>query len=592
MLSRVPFVSIVPVFVAGILIGGYFTTVFPAEYAAFAAAAVLIFSATFYYKHRRTAFTVCFSVFLLFTGMYVRIFQDDKLHAERNVLQQNPYSDHELVIKTLPEKRQKSVRVEAVVNRILSNGKWIPVSVKALVNIPADAEIVPQPGDRLIVHGVLKVPDGPSNPFQFDYSRYLRSKGIQWTAYLANGTFEILPKAAINEGPGLWSLNISDWADRTFRKNIPDDRSYGLVKAMLLGRRDDLRSEQVDDYTTSGTVHILSVSGMHVAIIFIAIRFLLGWMKRWQYGKLLYLLSVVLLLGFYALVTGLPPSVQRATLMCIVFVMAEVFGRKQHAMNTLAVSAFLILFFDPYALFDVGFQLSYLAMTGIFLLYEPIYSIYAATNRVSRFTWQVTALSFAAQLATFPISLYYFHQFPSYFWLVNPFVIAFTNVLLPASLLLLVISLINVFWLQAAINLVVDSSAYLTNMAVSVPKKLPGFLIENLHLNLGEVLMLYVLLFLVWQAYQSREYVYMKYAYALVLVFISFAVSGSIMTFIKEETVTYAIPGHSVMSFKKSSKLYVVADKDFAHDPNACHHYVKNYTVNQEISRIVFISGK
>ncbi|KAA6439168.1 DUF4131 domain-containing protein [Dyadobacter flavalbus] len=592
MLSRAPFVSIVAVLVAGILLSGYFTTILPLEYAACAAAVLLILSAGLYYKHRKTAFTVCFSVFLLFTGIYIRIFQDHKLNAERNALQLNTYSDYELEIKTLPEKRQQSVRMEASVHRILSRGKWIPVSVKALVSIPSDAALIPEVGDRLVVHGNLKVPDAPSNPFQFDYRRYLRNKGIQWTAYLPDGTYEILPETATYPGPGLWSLKVSEWADHVFRKNMTDDRSYGLVKAMLLGRRDDLRSEQVDDYTTSGTVHILSVSGMHVAIIFLTVSFLLGWMKRWKQGKILYLATTILLLGFYALVTGMPPSVQRATLMCIVFVVAEVFGRKQHAMNTLAVSAFLILFFDPYACYDVGFQLSYLAMTGIFLLYEPICSMFAPAHRVIRFTWQITALSFAAQLATFPLSLYYFHQFPSYFWLVNPFVIAFTNVLLPAALLLLAVSLTNIFWLQTAVNFVVDISAWLTNFSVSIPKKLPGFLIENLHLSMPEVLMLYVLLFLVWYAYQTREYVYLKYVYALVFIFISCAVSVSMMTFLEEETVTYAIPGHSVMSFKKDAKLYLVADKGFAKDTNAYDYYVRNYVVNREVDKTIFISGQ
>jgi len=592
MLSRAPFVGIVPVFIAGILTGSYFTEILFADYVALAAIAILLLSVMFYYKHRRTAFGACFSVFLFFTGAFIKVSCDSKMNAQLDYLQQIPYSAYELEIKTLPEKRLHSVRAEANVSRVFSNKRWIPVSVKALVNIPADAEMIPQVGDRLVVHGNLKVPNVPQNPFQFDYRQYLRNKGIQQTAYLANGTFEILPRVPANENPALWSLKVSEWADREFRKNIKDDQSYGLVKAMLLGRRDDLRSEQVDDYTTSGTVHILSVSGMHVAIIFLTISLLLGWMKRWRYGKILYLFSVILLLGFYALVTGLPPSVQRATWMCIVFVIAEVFSRKHNAMNTLAVSAFLILLFDPNAVQDVGFQLSYLAMTGIFLLYEPIYSIYAPANRILKFIWQISALSFAAQLATFPLSLYYFHQFPTYFWLVNPFEIAFTNVLLPAALLMLVMSFFPVLWLQAAVNYVVDISAYLTNIAVSVPKKLPGFLIENLNMSIAEVLIIYALLFLIWRAYQSREYIYLKYSYAMVFIFICYASSGSIITYLESETVTFAVPGHSVMSFKKDSRLYIVADRHFVEDISAYDHYVSNYAVNKEISSRIFITSK
>lgn len=502
------------------------------------------------------------------------------------------YSAYEADIKTLPEKRSKSIRYEARITRIRTPEKWVNVDLKALISINQEVAIIPGPGNRLIVNGTLERPMAAANPMQFDYRGYLRNKGIVWTDYLDGRSFQLIPAADHAFFLKQWSTGISKWAADVLKANVDDDAAYGLIKAMLLGRRDDLRSDQVSDYTTSGTVHILSVSGMHVAIIFLVITYLLGWMKRWPLGKMLYLTLIIALLGFYALVTGLPPSVQRATLMCIVFVVAEVFSRKHNAMNTLAFSALLILLVDPAALYDVGFQLSYLAMSGIFFLYEPLNSVFTPANKLLKFVWQISALSFAAQLATFPLSLFYFHQFPSYFWLVTPFVIAFTNVLLPAALVLLLLSTLHVFWLQLIVNKVVWLSAYLTNIAVSVPKSLPGYLLENLNLDKVEVALLYALLFTIWYAYHSRTYQYLKFSYLLVIIFATYSVSRSIQIRLSDQMVVHSVPKHQVVSFKQGSSLYVVSDKAFREDVDAYNFYIKTYATSHEIGETVFITAK
>lgn len=502
------------------------------------------------------------------------------------------YSAYEAEIRSLPEKRSKSVRYEAHITRIKTGMNWQSVDLNALISVDQEAELIPEPGQVLIVDGRLERPLAAANPMQFDYSRYLRNKGIVWTDYLHGRSFQPVPAADHSFFLKQWSTRISSWASEQLRQNVNDDAAYGLIKAMLLGRRDDLQSDQVSDYTTSGTVHILSVSGMHVAIIFLVMTCLLGWMKRWQVGKILYLALIVALLGFYALVTGLPPSVQRATLMCIVFVVAEVFGRKQDAMNTLAFSALLILLVDPTALYDVGFQLSYLAMTGIFLVYKPLSSIFTPSNKFLKFVWQISALSFAAQLATFPLSLFYFHQFPSYFWLVNPFVIGFTNLLLPAALVLLVVSPLHVSWLQLIINKVVWFSAYMTNVTVSIPKLLPGYLLENLNLDKVEAALLYALLFMVWYAYHSRTYQYLKFSYLLVIIFATYSVSRSIQIRLSDQMTVHAVSKHRVVSFKQGRSLYIVSDRTFMEDVDAYNFYIKNYATSQEIVETMSVTAK
>ncbi|WP_138476215.1 ComEC/Rec2 family competence protein [Dyadobacter bucti] len=594
MISRTPFAGIVFFYIAGIFMGKWLISCPIPAYEVFLSL-FLIFSAIggwFYFIRQKTGTGICFSLVLLCLGAFVTVEKHNQLFAGPEQLQRAEYSCYEAVVKSLPEKRTKTLRVEAAVVRIRSGQKWITTDTRALLNITSDASVIPRPGDHIMVSGVLKRPDEALNPGQFDYRGYLENKGILWTDYLREGSLQIIGSERNNHDPFVWSIAVSEWADGIFRKNITDDRAYGLIKAMLLGRREDLRADQVDDYITSGTVHILSVSGMHVAIIFLVISFMLGWLKRWHTGRLVYLFSIVLMLGFYALVTGLPPSVQRATLMCIVFVIAEVFARKHQSMNTLCLSAFLILLFDPSALYDVGFQLSYLAMAGIFLFYEPICSVFTPSNWLTKYVWQITALSFAAQLTTFPLSLYYFHQFPTYFWLVNPFVIAFTNVLLPAALLLLFVNVWSPLWLQNFVAWVVDITAYLANCSVSVPKFLPGYLIENLYLDKVEVVFLFVMLFFVWYSYYGREYIYLKFAYLTVCIFAIYSLSNSLQLHWSPSLMVHSVPRHAVVSMSHGSKLYIASDESFRTDSTAYGFYLRNYATSLGTNHLIFSATK
>ena len=595
MLSRVPFVGLVLTFLAGILAAEFLLTStfqnhLPNSF--IQTVIVLVTSAVsfLFYKTKKTLFfSISLSVFLFLSGTLSLSLHYEGLNQEVQQLTDNVYTSYQATVQSIPEKRAKSIRIDALITKIKFGEKWNNVHVKAYLSISQDALLIPEAGDMIVVYGNLERPKAPMNPEEFNYQRYLWNKGIAWTDYLPDESFSVIKATSGASNIYTWSHIISQWSDRQFREYLKDDKSYGLVKAMLLGRRDDLRTDQIDDYTTSGTVHILSVSGMHVAVIFYVLSYLLGWLKRIRGGRYIYMLAITLLMAFYALVTGLPPSVQRATLMCIVFVVSEVFARKQNTVNTLALSALIILLIDPQALFDVGFQLSYLAMTGIFLFYKPIESLWFPSGWFSSYVWQITALSFAAQLATFPLSLYYFHQFPFYFWLVNPFVITCTNFLLPAALVMLFVSMGPFLWLKITLGWLVYAAAFLTNVSVAVPKKLPGYLIENLSLNKIEIVILYSLIFIIWFAYESREYFWIKYCAVLVPFFVIYSCSVSIQNFATPQALIHSIAKHTVISFKEGDKLYVFSDEAFILDSNAYDFHVKNYAIANGVLETIFM---
>jgi competence protein ComEC len=591
MLSRAPFVSVVIFLATGILAGDALCTTgdMPVVFVLTAWLLVTVGCGLLYRFGGRTRFAVGLAVWMFLLGAGLKIIVERGKDAQVASLQALEYTTYTAEVTTIPEKRSNSIRFEIETKQFGNENRWTDYRAKALVYLPDSLSDIPRPGDLLLIRGRLERPAPPRNPGQFDYAQYLRNRGILVTGFVNKHSYKRI-SAEGRRSPAYWPENVSEWAEGRFRAYVSGP-AYGLVKAMLLGRRDDLGEQQTGDYVISGAVHILSVSGMHVAIIFLAISAAFGWMKRWRLGKWVYLLLMAVLLGFYALVTGLPPSVQRAALMCLVLVVAEVAERKHHPMNTLAFSALMILLVDPCALYDVGFQLSYLAMAGIFLLYEPICDILKPSNRILKFFWQVTALAFAAQIATFPLSLFYFHQFPTYFWLVNPLVVVFTNILLPVALVLLLVSLSGISWLGWLAGQVVAYSAELTDLAASIPRSLPGHLLENLHLNKLEAFLLYGILFLFWYALHARSLKSLKVAFAGVILFATVSITNSLNVYRNAEPVSFHIPGHQVQSFKSGSTLYLVSDKAFAEANRAFDFNVKNYTVTREIQQLIRITA-
>jgi len=542
------------------------------------------------YRFGRSAgFAVGLAIWMFLLGAGVKIRGEAEKDAQITSVDALEYNTYTAEVTTIPEKRSNSIRFEVHTKQFGQGNHWVSYPVKALIYLPDSLSEIPRPGDLLIVTGRLERPAPPANPGQFDYAQYLRNRGILFTAFVDDRSYNRISASARNN-PAYWPEAVSAWADDQFRAHVGDADAYGLVKAMLLGRRDDLGAEQVGDYVISGAVHILSVSGMHVAIIFLAISVAFGWVKRWRFGKWLYLCLMGALLGFYALVTGLPPSVQRAALMCLVLVIAEVAERRHNPMNTLAFSALIILLLDPCALYDVGFQLSYLAMAGIFLFYEPIYGILKPANRFLKFIWQVTALAFAAQLATFPLSLFYFHQFPTYFWLVNPMVVAFTNVLLPAALVLVLMGFSGVSWLAWLAGQVVTFSAQLTDWSASISRMLPGHLLENLHLNKFEVFLLYSILSVIWYAWYTRSLRWLKASVIGVIIFATVSIACSLSVYWNADPVVFQVPKHRVLSFKSGNRLYLLSDKAFTEDTRAFDFNVKNYAVSHEIQQIIRVT--
>lgn len=200
---------------------------------------------------------------------------------------------------------------------------------------------------------------------------------------------------------------------------ILDHQANQIAKALLLGQKKSLDKEVSEAYATAGAMHVLAVSGLHVGIIY---GFFFLFVKPYRLSvrkRVLYLSGLILLIWSYAMLTGMSPSVMRAATMFSLMAMAQMKSRSPSIFNAIALSALILLVFDPFLIYAVGFQLSYAALLGILIIQPLLVRLWLPKNRVLEYAWQISTVGIAAQLATFPISVYYFNVFPVYFIISN-----------------------------------------------------------------------------------------------------------------------------------------------------------------------------
>lgn len=526
-------------------------------------------------------------------GSFCSLLHELSFRSAIQSLEGTQYDSYMAEVSSLPEKREKSYRLECNIIKLRStlDGKWVTTDVKALVNIPINSTTIPDAGSIVLVKGILNAAKPPGNPGEFDYRLFLKRKGVAWTAYWPEDSYQVVGLIKQQWNPLQWSWRVSTWASSVLRRVIVEDDSYGLIRAMILGRRDDLRGDLIDNYVASGTVHVLSVSGLHVGVFFTIISWLLGWVKRFRGGRYLYFLSLAILLIFYGLITGMPPCVQRAIIMCLTWAFADVLIKDQEAVNTLSFSAFVILLLDPYALMDVGFQLSYLAILGIILFYKTIEGLLYFDNRLMKYVWQVSALSIAAQLTTFPLSIFYFHQFPTYFLLVNPLVIALTTLLLPVTMAFLVLSFFPVAGVIGVAGQVLEWIAWLTNRSVMIPKMLPGYLLEGLYIDGYEMTGLFIALFTLWAAFYYRKLELIRLLLVSVMAICLYSSYTSYRISIDRQVIFHQIQKYFVVSVKIEDRVFLCASEGFVEDQPAFNYKLKNYLISQGIakSNVVYV---
>src|SRR5690606_36937339 len=305
------------------------------------------------------------------------------------------------------------------------------------------------------------------------------------------------------------------------KQGLQNNDALAVASALILGYRSDLDPDLLNIFSITGTIHVLSVSGLHVGIVFVVFSTLLVWMKG-KRSKMIRGLVLILLIWLYALVTGLAPSVLRASIMISFGIIAFSFARKGNIYNTIAASAFLLLLYNPNYISEIGFKLSYLAVLGIVFFYPKLTSLFKIKNRLVSMVWSVAAVSISAQIATFPLVLYYFHFFPVYFLPANLLVILPVSFIVYIGLLVLVVPY---GMLHDGLSWLLEYLILKMNFVLGVFQTLPYATLDGIYIETWEYIVMYVLLFgIIWCGfYKKKEGVYLVLT-CLIILFVNRAI--------------------------------------------------------------------
>ena len=295
--------------------------------------------------------------------------------------------------------------------------------------------------DEIIVWAKAKQLNRPLNPHQFDYSKYMRAQEVYHQLVIDNNFYKLpQPSRTIN---GLAATLRNNISNRLRLAGIKTNE-LGIIQALLLGDRKEVDPKIYANYKNAGATHMLAVSGLHIGIVLLFLNYLLQPLEYLRKGKQIKLLLVVILLWGFALIASFSASAVRAVSMFTFVAYALYLNRPSNTYNILSLSMFFILLvYNPKFLFQPGFQMSYLAVFFIVWVYPKLQLLWSPNNPILQKLWQLTSVSIAAQVGVLPISLYYFNQFPSLFFVSNLLVIPFLGLILGLGIILIVLALIN-----------------------------------------------------------------------------------------------------------------------------------------------------
>lgn len=472
------------------------------------------------------------------------------------------------------QEKEKSLKVTVQINAVKQNNTWYETMGKAMLYIKKDNRSLKlNYGDVIIIKARFNDILPPQNPGQFDYKHFLEYHNIYRQAYINN---ESWLHTGQNKGNTLirYTTGLRDSLLSVMRSYNIKGEEYAVGSALLLGFEDKLDADIISAYSSTGALHVLSVSGLHVAIVYLIFNGLLFFMDKFKYGNVLKATILILLLWAYAALTGLSPSVLRAATMFSFIIAARAYNRYINIYNMLAASAFILLLYNPYLIMEVGFQLSYLAVIGIIYIQPKIYAWFEVNNWLIDQIWAITTVSIAAQIATFPLSLLYFHQFPNYFLLSNLIVIPISTLVVYIGVALFVFAKISVVatGLAAAFHWCV----WLLNWSVKYIETWPYSLLQGMSISIFETWVMYAAICLLLYYFAKQKFRYILITLAMGIAILCSQIVEQQQQYKQKKFIVYNIPNTSALDFIHSQSTTLLTDTAFAHNDDQLLFYIKH----------------
>lgn len=566
--------------IVGVLIGFYFKISIKTALFLFLIVFVGFCLCFIFLKQKKRNYLFGVFTFLTFValGIINTKINDETLHSSHYINLKNnveTYNDISLkVTKRLKPDAYNTKYIAEILN--LNKAKS---SGQILINLQKDSIAQSLEIDHIyFTNNKLNEVVKPKNPFQFDYNNYLKQRNVYHQIYLSNDEFIELKNT---------SKSINGYAD-TFRNRVNEKlKNYdfktdvlAIINALLLGQRQDISPEIYNNYVNAGVIHILAVSGLHVGIIFLILNWLFKPLHRFKYGKhLIKPLLIILILWSFAFVAGLSPSVTRAVTMFSIVTCAQFLKRPTNIYNTISISIFLMLLVKPIYLFDVGFQMSYLAVLAIVSVQPMLYKLWKTPNLVIDKFWQILTVTIAAQLGVAPLGLFYFHQFPGLFFISNLVIIPVLGIILGLGIFVIFLALLNSLpeVIAEVFSFIIDTlNAFIVWVA-----QFETFLLKDVSFSLYHLLVSYLVLISVIFLWKEKTTKYLNYALMSLLLY------SSVMLYTKHqnsynEFIIFNKNRATIIGEKRNTNLQITHSFDSLKMKS--DNTLKNYKVGRYIN--------
>jgi competence protein ComEC len=588
--SNLPVLQICTVFLLGSWIGFFEIGLDFSFYITLTLVVFLFFLISFFLARRFLAtkllFTAVSLLFLISIG-----FLNTKIHLSKH--QGSHYSGLTTIDSTL----QNSIMFQGrVIKALKSNGfkDKFEFQIQSINSKPYEGKVLLQISKRLNSNlsansrisgfGQIQLFKNPQNPQQFNYKDYMATQ--QMSHFISTDYDSLLIEKEVGFSFLAFGEKVRSTIQNSLQKHDFSKAQLDIIQALLLGQKQDIDPETYNQFSKAGVVHILAVSGLHVGIILIILQFVTKGLLNFRYGRVLRNSLVLIGIWGFATLAGYTPSVLRAAVMFSFLSIALNYRRKTSAVNTLALSAVFLITINPYLLFQVGFQLSYLAVISIVILQPRLSKLYSPRYYLDRKVWDISCVTITAQLGVLPLSLYYFHQFPGLFLVSNLVILPGLGMLLGGGIIIIALSLLNLLpeTLVSLYASLLDALLWVVEWIASQE----SLIINDVYFTKTILISSLVLFFslILWDSKQKlRSYFILNLSLVALLLFIYIENRDRIQ---QKEILIFQTYRESQLGVLEGSHLTLFSDQPQDIESLKLTYHLKNYKTLKGITHIDF----
>lgn len=519
---------------------------------------------------------------IIFFTAAILVYTDDNTHYKNCI--KNCYENNDVIIAKLDEplsEKEKTFKVQATVESIIKNGSAYSAKGSIIIyfqksNLLSQLDY----GSQIIFKKPLQLIKNSGNPAAFDYQRYCVFQGIYHQVYLKTSDF-IITRDRKENFIEKFLLYARAKTVAVFQKYLHDEKEKGLAEALLIGYKDDLDKTLVQSYTNTGVVHIIAISGMQLALIYVFLLLIFKPFSKFRFVKFLKPFTILAALWLFSLMSGASASVIRAAVMLTCIVIGESLSKKTSIYNNLAASAFLLLCYNPYWLWDAGFQLSYIAVLSIVIFMKPVYNLFYIQNKILDFIWQLISVTISAQILTTPVSIFHFHQFPNYFLLTNLVAVPLSSIILFGELILCAVAFIP--FVAKITGIILSWLIWLMNSFIEHMETLPHSIWGNLQINVMQLIFCYVIIagISLWLFFKNKSALFI--ALSAILCFAMLRTFSFWQTSQQQKLIVYNVPQHQAIDFICGRNFLFKSDSALHENTSLQNFYLKSSRVSQRI---------